>query len=106
LNAGKLNQLLVFQVKTSTQDTFGGEVETWANSFSVWGEEQPLGTREFPVAHKRHAECTSRFIIRYRSGIDPDLHRIVHRGKYWNIQPPIPVDGRNDALLIEASEIT
>lgn len=106
MNAGTIrHHRPVFQVKTETQDDYGAAVETWANSFAVPGLCQYVGTREFPIAHKRHSETTARFIIRYREGIDPNTHRIVHDGKTWNIQQPMP-DARKRELIIEASELT
>lgn len=107
MNAGKLRHRLVFQTKTvpEDQDDTGAPIEVWATDFTVWGSFQQLGSREFPLAQKRNAETTARFIIRYRSGIDPDKHRIKFQDRFWNITPPSSGDGRPISLEIEASEI-
>ncbi len=117
MNPGILRQTLYFQAKTvpEVQDKFGAPQEDWADSFSIPGAFEPLGTREFPSSHKINSETTARFRIRYRSGIDPDQHRIRFVldadtsppvSSYWNIQKPVAVGGRLAEMLIEAREIT
>ena len=101
---GKLRAWITFERNTPTRDTAGGEVPHWAPDFRTDAQFQPLGSREFPSFQKRHSQATARFRIRYRSGIDPALHRISYNGKYWDITDPVPDDRRRE-LLIEVSEI-
>ena len=107
MGAGKYRHLLTFQKKTVTLD-HGAEVPTWTDEFQEYGAYEPAfgqaGSHEFLSAMKMHAETTARFVIRWREGIDPALHRIVHDGKYWDIQAPYPPDGRYIELVIEAKE--
>jgi SPP1 family predicted phage head-tail adaptor len=114
MNSGTLRHQLTFQAKTETQDSFGAPVESWTDAFTVPGAFEPLGSSEFPGVDKRYAETTARFRIRYRNDIDPDRHRIVFamdpdasppNESIWNIQPPLPVEGKRFELWIEASEI-
>lgn len=103
------------------QNSFGEPVPDWADDFSVAAAFEPIGSSEFPMAHKRHAETTARFKIRYRKDIADDgsfsfTHRIRFNMSHalqastnpedwaWNITPPIPVDGRNIELEIEANK--
>lgn len=104
MGAGAKSDLIVVQSVTITEDEYGAPVETWADSFSVFAEYQPAGTREFPVSHKRVAETTARFIIWYREDIHAATHRIVARGKVWNIAEPLG-DHRRIETMIEASEV-
>lgn len=104
MSAGPKSDLIVFESLTTTIDSFGSPVETWTPSFSVWSEYQPVGSREFPVLTKRVVETTARFIIWYREGISPATHRILARGKTWNISDPLH-DRKRHETTIEASEI-
>lgn len=104
LPAGKLNQWLIFEVATVTQDSTRAEIKTWATDFGVPGGFDALGSREFPTFQQRHEQTTARFTIRYRTGIDAGTHRISYNGQIWDIQPPIDPDGRRFQLLIEATE--
>lgn len=115
LPAGRLQHRLIFQLKTKTDDSFGSEsVETWTDSFTVWGCYEPANSKEFPGFLKRNTEATARFLIRYRDDIDPDAHRIkfaMNPGapspnwQYFNLYPPIPEGGKRFSLTIEASEV-
>ncbi len=117
MNPGILRHTLYFQAKTvpEVQDKFGAPQEDWADLFDAPGAFEPVGSREFPAAHKMNSETTARFRIRYRSGIDPDKHRIRFvldadcsppTSSYWNIQKPTAIGGRLAEMLIEAREIT
>lgn len=101
--AGSKSDLIVFEALT-TVDTDLGVTEVWTPAFSVWAEFQPVGSREFPVLTKRVVETTARFIIWYREGISPATHRILARGKTWNISDPLH-DRKRHETTIEASEI-
>lgn len=102
--AGGYDKRIWIQSKTETQSDSGNVTETWSNLYNVAAAFEPLGSREFPIDHKRYAESTARFRIRYRPGIGAGTHRIVYGGKTWNISEPL-VFGRNVELRIEASEI-
>lgn len=104
MNPGKLSDLIVFESVTTVTDSFGSEVETWAQAFQAYAEYQPIGSREFPVLQKRQSETTARFVIWYRDDIDPALHRILFEGKHWNISEPLH-DRERITTTIEASEI-
>lgn len=110
LKAGALNNRVIFKVKTETQDSFGQPVEVWADDFEAWAAFEPAGTREFPAAHKTHAETQARFRIRFREGIltDPDwaaTHKIEYLGRDWDIQPPSQIQGRNFEIQFEAVQV-
>lgn len=108
MRAGRLRHRLVFQVKTipEAQDAFGAPKENWVDSFTVWGEFEPIGSKEFPAAQKRNSETTTRFRIRFRENIDPDKHRILFNAQTWNIFPPYAMpEGRRIETWIEATAI-
>lgn len=111
--AGSLRHRITVQVKTETNE-LGSITETWADEFEAWAAFEPLGSREFPAAEKRHAESTVRFRIRYRHGIDPARHRILitldpnvspSDVRIYDIFPPMLVDGKRAELHIEAREV-
>lgn len=105
MSAGPKSDLVTVQALTTVIDSFGSPVETWTDSFQVWAEYQPVGSREFPVLEKRVVQTTARFVIWYREGISPATNRIVGRGKTWNISEPLH-DRKRSETTIEANEIT
>lgn len=115
MKSGALRHLLTFQSKPvpEAQDGYGAHIEIWSDEFTVWGSFEPIGTREFPSFQKVHSESTGRFRIRFRTGIDPDRHRIAMtldssaspiERTYWDIQRPQLVGGRLSEMVIEARE--
>jgi len=98
-----------------TLDTFGASVSVPALRFASWGAFEPIGTREFPEAQKRHAETTARFRIPYPDySFDPALDTIrldfddttsPPTQSTWNIHGTVPTDGRRFELTIEVSQI-
>jgi SPP1 family predicted phage head-tail adaptor len=101
--AGKLRHTIKIQAKTLTTDSYGGPVETWADVASVPASAEPLQGRELAAAQTVNAETTTRFHIRYRSGVIP-ANRIVFESKYYNITSVIDPDLRHRELVIMASE--
>lgn len=105
MSAGKKSDPIVIETVTTTTDPFGAEVEAWAEAFQIFAEFQPAGSREFSAMDKRHAETTARFVVWYREDIHAGTHRIIARGKTWNISEP-EGDRQRREMTIEASEIT
>lgn len=113
MKPGLMRHDLTFQLKTETQNTFGDTVETWADSFTVPAEVLSSFTLEVMQARKRNALVTLVFRIRYRTGIDPDIHRVKFTlepndspvvYQYFNIFPPRH-DGRRRFTLIDGQAI-
>lgn len=112
MKAGTLRHRITVQEKTEVNE-LGSITETWTDSFEAWAAFEPLGSREFPAAEKRHAESTVRFRIRYRHGIDAARHRILitldpdvspSDVRTYDIFPPMMVGGKRFELHIEARE--
>jgi SPP1 family predicted phage head-tail adaptor len=106
MNIGKLREFVTFQRDIGMSpptDSYGALLHNWAFDFETWAQVQRVGSKEFPLMQRRHSQTTAKFIIRYRTGIDPALNRILHDGKIWDITDPVP-DERRTKLEIEASE--
>jgi len=115
MRAGELDQLLTFQKRTKTRNSFGDQVETWPTDFEVLGTFEPIGSALFPETWKRFSESTARFLVRYPTPakIEVALHRIVLvrdatspvETTTWEIFPPYAVSGKPFMVYIEASEV-
>lgn len=105
MQAGKLRHRVTLQARVQVQNQTSGAVETtWANVSSLWAEVVPLSAREFIAAQATQNEITTRITIRYRNGVTPK-HRILFRGKIYNIEGVLPdaVSGR-EYLTLPCSE--
>lgn len=106
MKIGQLREFITFErnvMLSPPTNRFGEPIPNWTFDFDTWARVQRLGSKEFPFMQKRHSQTTARFIIRYQTGIDPAVHRILHDDKIWDITDPIP-DERRTILEIEASE--
>lgn len=71
-----------------------GEVTyTYQPLVTIWAQANPLRGRDFFAAAQAQSEVTTRFRIRYRTGLDSTM-RVVWRGAFYDIVGlPIEVDG-------------
>lgn len=90
MHAGKLRHRVEIQAPVNIQDPVtGGITPGWQHLKDVWAEVYPLSAREFVAAQAGQSEISARITIRYR----PDLtakHRIIFRGKVYNIEGVLP----------------
>lgn len=101
--AGELNQRITIEERVKTDNTRGEVAYIWTPWSGVpggklWAKVVPLRGREFFAAAQSQSEITTRFRIRYRTGILPSM-RIVWKGAYYEIKGlPIEVDGGREWL--------
>lgn len=117
MSAGNYDNYIEFwrMPNPETLDVMGASISEPALRFASWAKFEPVGTREFPEAQKRHAETTARFRIPYPDySIDPALDEIRQEfdsttspetRSTWNIHGAMPKDGRKFELIVEVSEI-
>lgn len=48
-----------------------------------------LSVRDFIAAQSNQSAISARIVIRYREGLDSTM-RILHKGKIYNMQQPLP----------------
>ncbi len=87
VTAGELDQRITIERKTITQADNGESVATWAPiaSGTVWARVQQLTGRDQIAAQQVQYPADVRIVIRYRAGIDPENHRILHAGRPYEI---------------------
>lgn len=104
MRAGKLNQRITVQTNTPTADSKGQEVESWADTDTIWAEAITGGGGEFYAAQKLYSETKVVFRVRY----DADIvvtQRIVWLSRYWNILSIEHKAGAYRELLIACKEV-
>lgn len=84
--AGKLRHRVSLQSWGETQDPNTGAItEGWAEVAKVWASVEPLSAREFIQSSAGQSQISARIVIRYRDDVVATM-RIVHRGKFYDIQ--------------------
>lgn len=100
--ATDLNRKITFRKLTITQDPNTGEmIETWADHVSVFARVEPLVGREYFAAAAVQAEDTTKFTMRYRGDITPDM-RIAFDGNEYDITSIQNIRTGNRETLIYA----
>jgi SPP1 family predicted phage head-tail adaptor len=86
------------------QDPNTGEVQrAWGLVSQAWAAKMPLSARELLTAQQLESQVSTRFVIRYRSGLDPSM-RVVHDGVNFNIEGIIPdPDSGREWLTLQCS---
>lgn len=103
MNPGKLRQRITIQSRSVSQDSYGGQSETWATVMTVWAQITSLSSRELVAAQAGQSEITHQIRIRYVAGITADM-RAVYNGRYFNLALPINTEERNIELVIPCVE--
>lgn len=92
MRAGALRDRVTIQAFTSTRDTFGQEVEAWADVATVWAHVRFLNGREFISADRQVQQAVASIRIRRRE-VTPSM-RIVFDGDTYNITAVLPGSDR------------
>lgn len=86
MQAGKLNKRIMLQKPVKTQSPVtGAVVNGWADVDELWANVADLSARDFVAAQAWQSEVTTRITIRWRDDVT-DKHRILYRGRVYDIQ--------------------
>lgn len=103
MRAGALRHRITIQEPKSSAGALGEKIKSWSDFVTVWAAIEPFRGRELLEAHQREAEITTRFIIRYKSGLNTRM-RLKFGSKYYKIESIINLEERNRDLEIMALE--
>lgn len=93
---GDLKHRVRIEQRVKSRNTLGEVTYVWSLLLTVWAQSSPLRGRDFFAAAQLQSEITTRFRIRYRTGIDETM-RLVWRGVNYDIKgPPIEVNGERE----------
>ena len=85
--AGQLDRRITIQRYTSTQDSFGGDVQTWTNLTTISAARMDVNDSERLAAEQVNSSLMSRFKVRSSittRSITPS-DRISYDGGIWDI---------------------
>lgn len=99
MQAGKLDQRVTLERRTTELDDWGQPIEAWAPLATVWAAVEPLNGREYLAAMAAQAETTARIRMRYRPGITQQ-DRVNHEGKTYGIEAVIDVRSAGRELVL------
>jgi SPP1 family predicted phage head-tail adaptor len=98
LAAARLDQRVILQSRSVTQDAAGQDAIVWVAVATVWAQVQALRGREFFAAAQMQMETTVKVRMRYRADVLPTW-RLLIDGKAHDITAVITV-GRKEMTEI------
>ncbi|MED1419021.1 phage head closure protein [Bacillus smithii] len=108
MNPSKLRHRITFQRYDENATNENGfpleEDQRWQDVKTVWAMVKTLQGREYYAAATTQNENTVRFVIRYTSGINPDM-RIKYKKRTFEILTVINDDELNKTLTIICKEV-
>lgn len=102
IRAGELDRRIDIELDTGGRDASGDHKPNWTFAFKRWARRQDLRVRETVAAQEVLRECDTRFKLRDDSQsrtIAPETHRIVHKGRVFEIVGISEGEERGDALI-------
>lgn len=106
MRAGRLDRRVTIQARTAAQNSAHGETTyTWADVATVWAAVQDLRGREYFAAQQEQAEVSTRFTMRWRTGVTV-LNRLVYDGKTYNIRQVAELGRRAGLEILADAEVT
>lgn len=101
-----LRHRISIEADSQTTDGGGGAADPWAAPTTIartWAAIQPLRGGERLRAQQLEASVTHKITLRYRSDIRAS-HRVVFKGRAFNIRAVINVDERSRWLELMCEE--
>jgi len=94
MRAGRLRHRVELHSATTTRNSYGEAVDTWASYASVWAGIEPLRSDEITNAQQVQAEITHKVIIRYNSSV-AETHRVIYGTRTLEIVSIINMNEQN-----------
>ncbi len=103
MRIGKMYFRVEIQERTTTQDTFGDALQTWATIATVWGSDEQTGGSEPQQGDQQRAARTGVVGIRRRFDVTP-RHRLKIGERVLNIDSVNDPTGELRELRITYTE--
>lgn len=104
ITAGDFNKRIILRKAGGGIDPDGYPIPGAPTDLKVWAMVKPISAREYTQAKATQTENVTRFIIRYRPGID-DSMIVVYKQRNYEIDSVINDNEENKTLTIIGNEV-
>jgi SPP1 family predicted phage head-tail adaptor len=104
MRAGELRHSVIIQERSTTQNSFGEEPDTWADVATVRAAIKPIQGKEFVAAKQAQSETTHKVIMRYWPGLTAK-HRLKFGSRILEIEMIRNIDERNHMYELRCVEL-
>lgn len=90
MRSGKLDRRIALQVRTTSRDRFGEEIETWTFAANLWAEKEHRRTTERYADQQRYATAELVFRVRWFPLAETVAenfkdYRILYKSREYNL---------------------
>lgn len=103
LRAGELDRRITLQQRSTSRDSGGMQVNTWADVATVWAKIQPASGREMLTSGALMSEVTHTITIRYRTGVTTAM-RALYGSTILDIKAVVDVEMAHVALELSCAQ--
>lgn len=93
----------MLEVRSTSQDSFGGQAEAWTLLATVWAAIRALSGRALFAAQAAQSEVTHEIVINWRNDVGPEM-RFKYDGRLFNIKSVADEDEGRQWLCLRCSE--
>ena len=104
VNAGKFTHEITIRNPSTSRDALGGVYGTGTTLATVWAEKQDWTGSEAQENGQDTATLRTKFIIRYRSDVQPKM-QVVHGSDVYDIEVVMDYDGSKRELTLETRKV-
>ena len=104
VNAGKFTHEITIRNPSTSRDALGGVYGTGTTLATVWAEKQDWTGSEAQENGQDTATLRTKFIIRYRSDVQPKM-QVVHGSDVYDIEVVMDYDGSKRELTLECRKV-
>ena len=108
-SSSSMKHRIFLQKRATTENAYGEQVESWEDVTPLNASVEPLVGREFFRSGdlpQKIAEVDTRIRIRFRKGLNPAEHRIVHGGVVYDLVAVIQDrERRQTQLMVKAKAV-
>ncbi|WP_051566948.1 phage head closure protein [Herminiimonas sp. CN] len=103
-----MNRRITLQQRSTAQDAYGAQVDTWTTLGDLWASIEPLTGRELMAAQAVQSEVSHKITIRYQAQFaNPQqvaAMRISYQGRMFNIHASMDIEEAHKIIEILATE--
>jgi SPP1 family predicted phage head-tail adaptor len=103
--AGDYTKRVTIQLKSIVKDSFGQDLDSWADVGTYWAMVKPLTGSNVIQGEWMKSLETHHIEMRYIIELNQTEHRLVYKGRVLRITSAVNVEERNYKYQIGATEV-
>lgn len=108
MDIGRFNKRITLQMRSSTLDSYGQEINSWSDVATVWANIKHVSGREKLKAGQVDSVLTHTVAVRYNPNFTPprtvDAWRISYDGRYFNITSAMNINESGKYIIFDCTE--